>query len=115
VGCKRFVSEGCRLFSGRLIAFSLDENAAFVRFGFFSGGMNTGAFGSCWVVASSIRMFVRTSDSIGLGPCLLLGPQLLQGFLHYIGLEGTAVGGDGDPQTLEFRDQIPILHPKLFG
>ena len=25
------------------------------------------------------------------------------------------MGGDGDAQTLEFRDQIPILHPKLFG
>lgn len=53
LGSKRFVPEWSRFFGKRLVAFSLDKNAAFVGFRFLARSVQTGAFG-CGPVASSI-------------------------------------------------------------
>src|SRR5262245_18485160 len=78
--------------------------------------MKTSAFCWRWMMASSfgVPVLIQTSG-IRLECCLLLGAQFLEGYLDGIRFQGTAVGSHGDTQALEFRDQIPILHPKLFG
>jgi len=36
-------------------------------------------------------------------------------FLHRVRLKCAAMRGHGDSKPFEFRNQVPVLHPKLFG
>src|SRR5215813_2242321 len=104
---------------GLIGPFSLDQNASFVGPGFLRGSwMGAGAFGGDVMVRASIGIpmsitaprvaFVSFRGGLTR---FVLGTELLQSFLHGIRLQSTAVGSDRNSQSLEFRDQIPVLHP----
>src|SRR5689334_19007847 len=122
---KRFGSERRQFLGLRLVSpLPLDQDTTFVWFGFFRRGrMSASAFDASLVMRTSISIFMPicasgvalTGFRSGLDRRLMFGTEFFQSFLNRIRLQGAAVGNDGNPQPLEFRNKIPVLHPQLFG
>ncbi len=85
--------------------------------------MGSGRFCTRWVVRAGFRLFVAVSASCVPLACfrgklrrgLLLGAEFLKNLLNRVVFQRTTVGGDGNAQSLQLRNEIAVFHPELFG